>query len=225
MCGFACPLRAHPASLSVAALTPAAQLDGGIWEGDLQRHCLARSWIIHYIVRLIKDEEPAATIRYAAAPPAQTILELLISTEMYQGGDASALWLHLFWAAVLSQWELTWVRLSHQFRRSTAEQLAFYHLKKWNVKVTCYSVPFPPSPVSSVWIKRRRERVASRNERHTYWCIQEALAVHSQIEFGLHPLDSHHSQAHWNKVEHGWRKRWRAEHKALAFQFKSSSWD
>lgn len=143
MCGFACPLRAHPTSLSVAVLTPAAQLDGGIWEGDLQGHCLARSWIIHYIVRLIKDEEPAATIRYATASPAQTILELLINTEIYQGGDASALWLHLFWAAVLSQWELTWVRLSHQFRRPTAEQLAFYHLKKWNVEVTFYFVPFP----------------------------------------------------------------------------------
>lgn len=40
----------------------------------------------------------------------------------------------------------------------------------------------------------------------TYWCVQEALTVHRQIEFGLHPLDSHHSQAHWNKVEHGWKK-------------------
>lgn len=40
----------------------------------------------------------------------------------------------------------------------------------------------------------------------TYWCIQVALTVHGQIEFGLHPLDSHHSQAHWNKVEHGWKK-------------------
>lgn len=40
-------------------------------------------------------------------------------------------------------------------------------------------------------------------KRDTYWCVQVALAVHSQIEFGLHPLDSHHSQAHWNKVEHG----------------------
>lgn len=142
MCGFACPLRAHPTSLSFAMLTPAAQLDGGIWEGDLQGHCLACSWIIHYI-RLIKNEEPAATIRYASAPPAQTILELLINTEIYQGGDASALWLHLFWAAVLSQWELTWVSLSHQFRRSTAEQLTFYHLEKLNFKVTFYFVPFP----------------------------------------------------------------------------------
>lgn len=43
-----------------------------------------------------------------------------------------------------------------------------------------------------------------RHAYSTYWCIQEALAVHSQIEFGLHPLDGHHSQAHWNEVEHGW---------------------
>lgn len=164
MCGFACPLRAHPTSLSVAALTTAAQLDGGIWEGDLQGHCLACSWIIHYIVRLIKDEEPAATIRYATAPPAQTILELLINTEIYQGGDASALSLHLFWAAVLSQWELTWVRLSHQFRRCTAEQLAFYHLKKFNVKSHVLFRSLSPSPVSWVSIKRRWERFASRNE-------------------------------------------------------------
>lgn len=40
----------------------------------------------------------------------------------------------------------------------------------------------------------------------TYWCVQVALTVHSQIEFGLHPLYGHHSQPHWNKVEHGWEE-------------------
>lgn len=64
---LACPVGAHPPSLSVLSVTPATQWDGDIWEADKQEHCSASNWIIHNFAHLIKDEEPAATAGYVTA--------------------------------------------------------------------------------------------------------------------------------------------------------------
>ena len=49
----------------------------------------------------------------------------------------------------------------------------------------------------------RRVCVAGREEG-AYRGVEEALVVHGQVEFGLDPLDGHHTKSHRNQVEHGY---------------------
>lgn len=100
MCVSARPRGAHPPSLSVFSVTPAAQWDGGIWEEDQQGHCSVCNWIIHNIARLIKDKEPAAMIGYVTALPSYTILELFywhwIISEDDDAFSSGLRWYHVF---------------------------------------------------------------------------------------------------------------------------------
>lgn len=37
----------------------------------------------------------------------------------------------------------------------------------------------------------------------TYRGVEKAFVVHRQIELGLDALDGHHTEPHWDQVEHG----------------------
>lgn len=41
------------------------------------------------------------------------------------------------------------------------------------------------------------------DDEATYRSVEKAFVVHRQIEFGLDALDGHHTESHWDQVEHG----------------------